>query len=292
MPARTLAVAGAKGGVGKTTTSINLSAALADAGLDVLVVETDLAMANVVDFLRFSPEETLHEVLAADAAPKEAIYSVPGGFEVLPSGTTVEGFVDADVTEIPAVLEAVEDRYDVIIFDTGAGVSHESLLPLGLADRTVIVSSPRVASVRDANKTAELAERLGGQVAGVLFSKSGTGRSPPPEQIASYLELPLLGHVPEDPAVPDAQDSGRPVVTVAPESAAARAYREVARTLFEKSEKRAPRTNGDATTAQRRDPPGRSGKDVRDRSKGDSTDRPSGDAQSSSGSVGTTVNDT
>ncbi|MDR5672132.1 FleN family ATPase involved in flagellar biosynthesis [Halalkaliarchaeum sp. AArc-CO] len=268
MPARTLAVAGAKGGVGKTTTSINLSAALADAGLDVLVVETDLAMANVVDFLRFSPEETLHEVLAGDAAPKEAIYSVPGGFEVLPSGTTVEGFVDADVTEIPAVLEAVEDRYDVIIFDTGAGVSHESLLPLGLADRTVIVSSPRVASVRDANKTAELAERLGGQVAGVLFSKSGTGRSPPPEQIASYLELPLLGHVPEDPAVPDAQDSGRPVVTVAPESAAARAYREVARTLFEeKPSDQATRKNGSSS-------PGTETQDRR-----------------SSGDVGTAVND-
>ncbi|MEF8781301.1 MAG: AAA family ATPase, partial [Haloferacaceae archaeon] len=147
MSARTLAVAGAKGGVGKTTTSINLGATLADAGLDVLVVETDLAMANIVDFLRFSPEETLHEVLAGDATPSEAICEVPGGFDVLPSGTTVEGFVDTDVTEIPAVVDAGEDRYDVILFDTGAGVSHESLLPLGLADRTVVVSTPRVASV-------------------------------------------------------------------------------------------------------------------------------------------------
>ncbi|AUX08188.1 septum site-determining protein MinD [Halalkaliarchaeum desulfuricum] len=286
MPARTLAVAGAKGGVGKTTTSINLSAALAEAGLEVLVVETDLAMANVVDFLRFSPEETLHEVLAADAAPRDAIYSVPGGFEVLPSGTTVEGFVNADVTEIPAVLEAVEDRYDVVIFDTGAGVSHESLLPLGLADRTVIVSSPRVASVRDANKTAELAERLGGEVAGVLFSKSGTGRSPPPEQIASYLELPLLGHVPEDPAVPSAQDSGRPVVTVSPDSPAARAYREVAGTLFEEKADRAARTNGDSTTAHNQG--------ARNRPDGDSRDtrnRPDSDDRASSGSIDTAVND-
>lgn len=247
MTARTLAVAGAKGGVGKTTTSINLGAALAEAGLAVLVVETDLAMANVVDFLRFSPGETLHEVLAGEATPSEAICEVPGGFDVLPSGTTVEGFVDADVTELPTVLEAVEDRYDVVVFDTGAGVSHESLLPLGLADRVVVVSSPRVASVRDASKTAELAEQLGGEVAGVLFSKSGTGRSPPPEQIASYLELPLLGHVPEDPAVPDAQDSGRPVVTASPEAPAARAYREVANSLFgPMSNAQGPRTNGDS----------------------------------------------
>ena len=287
MAARTLAVAGAKGGVGKTTTSINVSAALAEAGLDVLVVETDLAMANVVDFLRFSPEETLHDVLADDVDPTEAIYSVPGGFEVLPSGTTVEGFVEADVTELPTVLEALEDRYDVIIFDTGAGVSHESLLPLGLADRTVIVSTPRVASVRDANKTAELAERLGGEVVGVLFSKSGTGRSPPPEQIASYLELSLLGHVPEDPAVPDAQDSGRPVVTVSPEAPAARAYREVARALFERKPKdQATRRNGSSGT-------GSTKKDGSRRENGEThgeQSRPR-DSRSSSGGVGTAVND-
>lgn len=270
MAARTLAVAGAKGGVGKTTTSINLGAALANAGLSVLVVETDLAMANVVDFLRFEPKETLHEVLAGEAAPAAAICEVPGGFEVLPSGTTVEGFVDADVTELPGVLEAVEADYDVVVFDTGAGVSHESLLPLGLADRTLVVSSPRVASVRDASKTAELAERLGGEVAGVLFSKSGTGRSPPPEQIASYLELPLLGHVPEDPAVPDAQDSGRPVVTAAPESPAARAYREVANALFgPASNADDPRTNGASARGRRTEANADDPRDRRRRSPGD-----------------------
>ncbi|MEF8781398.1 MAG: P-loop NTPase, partial [Haloferacaceae archaeon] len=150
---------------------------------------------------------------------------------------------------------------------------------LGLADRTVVVSTPRVASVRDANKTAELAERLGGEVAGVLFSKSGTGRSPPPEQIASYLELPLLGHIPEDSAVPDAQDSGRPVVTASPDSPAARAYRAVAESLFEADIERnsdRPRTNGNAT--------GGTPRTDGDRSAG-------GGRRSSSGGVGTALND-
>lgn len=233
MASQTLAIAGAKGGVGKTTTSLNLGAALRTRGFEVLVVETDLAMANIEDFIDISPSVTLHEVLANGYAPDEAITTAPGDFDVLSSGTAVDSYMEADVTELPGVIDSIRSRYDVIIFDTGAGVSHESLLPIAYAGRTIIVSTPRVASVRDASKTAEFVDRLGGEVVGVLFTKSGTGRSPPPERIARQLDFQLLGHVPDDTAVPAAQDSLRPVVLESPDSPAANAYRDLVETLLE-----------------------------------------------------------
>ncbi|SDM12543.1 septum site-determining protein MinD [Halogranum gelatinilyticum] len=225
---RVYAVAGAKGGVGKTTTSLNLGAALAAAGRSVVVVELDLAMANFADFLALDvdPETdtTVHDVLAGDAAVADAVYDAPGGFSVVPSGTTLDGFAKTDVDGVGDVLLTLREEYEVVLLDTGAGLSHETLLPLALADETLLVSSPRVASVRDAEKTKQLAARVGGTVAGVVFVRSGTGNSPPVDRIADFLDVPMFGHVPEDESVPASQDAGRPVVAEAPDSEAAAAY--------------------------------------------------------------------
>jgi septum site-determining protein MinD len=233
MNGRVLAVAGAKGGVGKTTTSLNLAAALGADGRAVVVVEADLAMANAVDFLDVEVGErpSLHEVLAGQAGVETAIYPAPGGFDLVPSGTSLEGFMDADVQRFPRVIEQLRGRYDAVVIDTGAGVSQETVVPTGAADATILVSTPRVASVRDADKTMSVAQRAGAPVGGVVLTKSGTGRSPPAERIAQFLDTDLLGHVPQDPAVPKSQDAGIPVVANAPDSDAAVAYREIAAEL-------------------------------------------------------------
>jgi septum site-determining protein MinD len=254
------AVAGAKGGVGKTTTSINLSAVLARRGRSVLLVELDVAMANVGDFLDLDVrlddgrDPTLHEVLAGEATLEAATYRAPGGFDAAPSGTTLEGFVDTDVGVLSSVVAEARTRYDVVVLDTGAGLATESLLPLALADATILVSSPRVASIRDTEKTRDLVQHVGGLVAGVVFVRSGSGRSPGVDHIAHFLGTELLGHVPEDGAVADAQDIGQPVVVAHRDSDAGRAYEALGERLDGFVE---PLQDRDATTVERLSQPGR-----------------------------------
>ncbi|WP_246989208.1 P-loop NTPase [Halorientalis marina] len=230
-------VAGSKGGVGKTTTTINLAATLAGGGSDVIVIELDLAMANIVDFVDLETEltakPTLHDVLADDTAVFDAIREAPGGFDLLPSGVELDGFADVDVTRLEWVLDALESPYDVILLDTGAGVSEETVFPLSVADGVILVSTPRAAAVRDTKKTKRLATDAGTDVVGVVFTRSGTGTSPPPARLAEFLDVEFLGHVPRDDAVPRAQDAGEPVPRHAPESDAAHAYHEVATTAFD-----------------------------------------------------------
>ncbi|MEF8784339.1 MAG: P-loop NTPase [Haloarculaceae archaeon] len=230
-----LTIAGAKGGVGKTTTSINLGAALAADGYRVVVVELDLAMANVVDFLslpRSEDDPTLHEVLAGEADIEDAVYQLSTNFAVAPSGTDLEGYTAVDFDRLSAVLDDLSDAFDIVIVDTGAGLSRATIEPIRLADATVLVSTPRVAAIRDVDKTKKISERVETPVCGLVLTKSGTGASPGPERIADFLDVTLLGHVPEDEAVPSSQDSGEPVVEADQESNAATQYRRVASNLL------------------------------------------------------------
>ncbi|MFW5958606.1 MAG: AAA family ATPase [Natronomonas sp.] len=233
---KTFAVAGAKGGVGKTTTSINLGSEFHRAGLDVIVVELDLAMANLVDFLDFDIEVesdvTFHEVLAGDSPIDRAIYAVEDGPDVLPSGTSLDGYSNTDLGRLPAVLDELQDRYDVVIVDTPAGLSRETIRPLELADEILLVSTPRMSAVRNADNTIDVAGRVGTDVTGIVLTKSGTGASPGGQKIADFLDLDLLGHVPDDDAIPLSQDAGRPVVEFEPSSPAATAYGDIARELL------------------------------------------------------------
>ena len=228
---RVIAVAGAKGGVGKTTTAINLGVALAQTGQTVAVVELDLAMANIIDFLQFEPDRTLHDVLSGTAPTTEALYPIDDRMHVLPSGTELAGFNAINVAALAPVIRSLRPAYDFVLLDTAAGVSPETIYPLRLADEVLIVSTPRVAAIRDAKKTIELADRVNGEVMGVVFVRAGSGRAPPPERLATFLETDLVGVVPEDGTVAAAQDMSEPVCLFDPDSPAATAYQKIADSL-------------------------------------------------------------
>ena len=242
-------IAGAKGGVGKTTSSINLGTLLAEAGYSTVVVEMDLAMANLVDFLDIDidtdEDPTFHDVLAGEAPVTEAMYETDIDLSIVPSGTTLEGYADTDLDRLPGIVETLRWHHDIVLLDTPAGLSEETIQPLKLADDVLLISTPRVASIRNVSNTKELAERIDVPVRGLILTKSGTGASPGADEIAEFLEVELLGHVPEDDAVPHSQDAGTPVVRNAPSSGAAIAYERISEQLVD-TEKASTDTTADA----------------------------------------------
>lgn len=232
-----LTVAGSKGGVGKTTTSINLGACFAEAGYSTVVVEADLPMANVVDFVDIDidirDDETLHDVLAGETRVVDTIYEVSERLDVVPSGTDLDQYTDIVVDRLEPAIEHLWWHYDIIILDTPAGVSEAVTKPIQLADEVVLVSTPRVSSVRNTRNTKSIIERTDTDVCGLVLTKSGTGTSPGAGRIAEFLDLGLLGHVPEDDAVPHSQDHGQPVVEYASTSGPAIAYDKIASKLLD-----------------------------------------------------------
>jgi len=245
--ARVFAVASAKGGVGKTTTTANLGAILAETGADVVVIDGDIGMANLGAALGIdSPPTTLHDVLSGTAKTSEATYEGPGGVYVVPGDTALSSYAPADPENLPSVLRT-HSQADYVLIYVGAGVSHETSLPLSLADEVLLVSTSERDALRDTEKTRQLTEQLGGTVAGAVITR--TDASTPISELATgTLAATVVGAIPEDEAARESLAVGEPLSTYAPNSPAAAAYRELIAELTGIEPEAPPESESAATT--------------------------------------------
>ncbi|MFC4359480.1 MinD/ParA family protein [Halobium salinum] len=204
-----LAVAGGKGGVGKSTVAYNLAAAL-----DAVVVDADLGMADLPAGDGRGPD--LHDVLAGRADPLEAVRE-GGPVRLLPCGRSLAGARAADVTGLARVVRAVDRRYGDVVLDCPAGMRADAGVPLAVADACVLVAAPRTFALADALHTRALACELDAGLVAVALNR--TVESPPTEAVAEALGAPVEV-VPADPRVGRSVTEGAPVLDVAPESRA------------------------------------------------------------------------
>lgn len=224
------AVASGKGGTGKTTSTLALGMALADS-YDVTIIDADTGMANILFHADLTDvETTLHEVLAGEASVEDAVYE-RFGMHVVPCGTSLDGFRQADSTRLRDVVATLAADTDVILLDSPAALdSRSAVLPVVLADRVLVVLQPTVPSLSDGLKVQEYALTYGTDVAGVLFNRVRDDEAI--DAIATkaerYFEGETLATIPESDVVRAARRAGEPLLAHAPASPAAREYRRAA----------------------------------------------------------------
>ncbi len=242
--ARTIAITSGKGGVGKTFLAANLAAALARRGERVLVLDADLGLANLDVVLNLQPKITLHDVFTGKSPLEAAILPAPGGFSVLLAGSGLVEYsrLTAEVREqLMSILDQVKPRFDLILLDTGAGISDVVLFAVSLADEVLVVATPEPTSLTDAYATIKVLVTQQGRRQ-VRLVVNQTGRQGEGRAIRSQLQqvvdryvapllpapgetvkLDLLGDVPTDPAVREAVLKRQLLLETLPGCAAAKA---------------------------------------------------------------------
>jgi flagellar biosynthesis protein FlhG len=242
--ARVIAVTSGKGGVGKSTVVANLAVALAQQGARVLALDGDLGLANLDQILGVVPRFTLQDVIEGRKSVNEVLALGPAGVSLLPgcSGQyELANLGDEQRLGLFGEVDSLEDRFDVLVVDTGAGIGSNAVSFAAGAQDIIIVTTPEPTSIRDAFamikvlgtrcriKTVRL---LPNMVTGAAEARSVHEKLQELSARFFDMRVELLGHVVRDPAASDAVRAGQPLVTHYPNSPTSRCLVAAARRLI------------------------------------------------------------
>ncbi len=227
---RIIVITSGKGGVGKTTTSINLAVAMSYFGKDVLVVDGNLSTPNIGIHLN-SPEVPvcLNHVLRDKAELFEAMYEHESGIRIIPASLSIKELKRTKHEKFKDLKEELKKISDHVIIDCSAGLGNEATHTLEVADELIIVTNPEMPAIADALKTIKLAEEMKKPILGVIVTRVQKDKIElSPTIVKEMLEAPILGMIPEDKYIRKAVNKKNPVLHIYPKSKSSRAYKEVA----------------------------------------------------------------
>lgn len=229
--ARIIVINSGKGGVGKTTTAINLGASLNKLDKEVVIVDANLNTPNIgLQLGAPIVPVTLNHVLKGEADPEEAVYEHHSGTKIVPSSLSVKELTKFNVKKLPEIVNKLGENCDYVIIDSAAGFSEEVMAVLEAADEIIIVTNPEMPAVTDALKAVKVAREMGKEVNGIIVTRHANANYEMPlSSIKSMLESQVIGVVPEDKVVKEALNLRDAVTHTHPKSKVARKYLEIAR---------------------------------------------------------------
>ncbi len=241
-----LVVTSGKGGVGKTTSTAAIGAALAEQGEKVVVVDFDVGLRNL-DLVLGAERRVVFDivnVIQGDAKLPQALIRDKRleTLSLLPASQTRDK--DALTADgVSKVIAELREQFDWVICDSPAGIERGATLAMRHADIAVVVTNPEVSSVRDSDRIVGLLDskteraEQGEWVEKLLlitrFDAQRVARTEmlSIEEIQEVLSIPLIGVVPESRDVLHASNIGVPVTLAKPDGAVARGYFDAARRL-------------------------------------------------------------
>ena len=275
---RVIAVTSGKGGVGKTSLTVNLAVTLAKLGKRVIILDCDLGTANVDVMLGMHPRYNLQHVLSRQRRLEEVMSVGPHGVTVISGGSgfsELANLTDSRRDELLTMFASLEGQADILLLDTGAGISANVLRFVVAAGEALVVTTPEPTAVTDAYALIKVASQQSGPVPANGHTGAAAGNdvrlrlvvnqaSSPAEaqETASNIvnvaqrflgvSVQYFGSVPVDRSMSQAVRAQSPVVDSFPRSPAAQAIDRLARLLLESApeseatETAAPITVGEA----------------------------------------------
>lgn len=237
--AHIVAVASGKGGVGKTQVAVNLAIALAARNYRILLFDMDMGLANADLVLGLESTASWSDLFGGRRGLDEIIMAGPGGMDFVPGASGVArmaGLSEFERHQLLAAIRRLENRYDLIVLDCGAGISQNVLTFAAAADTILIVTTPEPTAITDAYAAIKAfvwdrnnrrgADRAAGIGLIVNMAESRREGRDTFERLAAvvarFLHLPVndYGYILRDDHVPAAVRQRRPVILQYPRCSA------------------------------------------------------------------------
>ncbi|MBR9681553.1 MAG: P-loop NTPase [Candidatus Altiarchaeota archaeon] len=228
---RTLAVTAGKGGVGKTTLTVNLGLALKNLGFRVCIIDANFTAPDVALHLGFSPDTTIWDALKGKNHLSDALYEHECGLHIIPGSQDLEVAANRDIYKrLKRKMRKL--KYDFIILDTPPGLGDDAKSALIPAKEIIVVATPEWPSLANAYRAALFASDMKKHVIGVVLNRATVHElEPNPVMIENVMRMEVLGKIPEDMSVRKSIAIQNPVVLSYPESAASIEIRKTAHLL-------------------------------------------------------------
>ena len=235
MGARVIVITSGKGGVGKTTTTANIGAALADKGHKVLLIDTDIGLRNldVVMGLENRIVYDLIDVIEGRCRVSQALIKDKRcpNLVLLPAAQ-IRDKNDVNTDQMKELIYSLKDSFDYILIDCPAGIEQGFKNAIAAADEAIVVTTPEVSATRDADRIIGLLEAAGIKNPKIVVNRLRIDMVKEKnmlsvEDILDILAVKLLGVVPDDENVVISTNKGEPLVYKG-DSLAAKAFKNIA----------------------------------------------------------------
>jgi septum site-determining protein MinD len=218
--ARVIVITSGKGGVGKTTVTANLGAALSSMGRRVLTVDADIGLRNLDMILGLENRIVydLVDVVEGAVAPEKAFVKDKRGSSLylLPAAQT-KNKDSVKPEQLTDIVEKISWNFDYVLIDSPAGIEGGFRTAAAPASEAIVVVNPEVSSVRDADRIIGLLESMGKEnikliVNRIKLHQVKKGEMLSVEDVEEILHIPKLGIVPDEEKMVDYTNKGEPIV--------------------------------------------------------------------------------
>ncbi|RKL62942.1 MinD/ParA family protein [Thermoanaerobacteraceae bacterium SP2] len=235
-------VTSGKGGVGKTNLSINLSLVLQELGKRVLLVDADLGLANVDVIAGLYPKYNISHILSREKTINEIILEGPMGIKILPGASGLYEMANLSIMELNFLIKAfnsISQDFDIVVIDTGAGISKHVLSFVRSSDEVIIVTTPEPSAITDAYAVIKLIYKYSQKIH-VIINRVDNFRDAEftVQKISNasrkflHTDIDYLGYVLEDRSVFKSNMEQIPFYTRFPESLASKCIANLGRKLL------------------------------------------------------------
>ena len=243
-PVRVICVTGGKGGIGKTTVSINLAMAFARQQKSVLLFDADLSLANVDIRLGLHPHKNIHDFLSGECELDEICISGPHGLKIIPSASGIPKMAELSSLESAAIINAFSSltaNIDVMIIDMAPGISSQVIDFTHAAQDILVVVCNDPASLMDSYAIIKiLHQRYARNRFGVVVNKVNHQQEGYDvfcrfqDAIAKFIHVGMhyIGHIPQDDYVSISAREGVAVIEKYPQAPAANAFHELSHSII------------------------------------------------------------